>query len=141
MGDSHIVWVIYLRSGTPHGVLLRTVVLRKIFPTENVPYRLEGDGAASDRSNVCFISKTNVFPLFLLPQATKIESQPRRTTSRCEVEKLQAYCFRKRKQRWFQRKTIVCKPTRRADMDIPSIFASRNATTTYGCFPYRSAGS
>ena len=25
-------------------------------------------------------------------------------------------------------------------MDIPSIFASRNATTTYGCCPYRTGG-
>ena len=56
--DSHIVWSIRQRDGTPHGVLLRTTVLRKIFLKENVPYRIVGDGAVCYRSDVRFISKT-----------------------------------------------------------------------------------
>ena len=40
MGDSHNVRFVNQRSGTPHGVLLRTTVLRKIFLKENFPYRL-----------------------------------------------------------------------------------------------------
>ena len=47
-----------LRGGTPHGVLLRTVVLCKIFPTENVPYRLEGDGVEGYRLDVRFAAPT-----------------------------------------------------------------------------------
>ena len=49
------------RGGTPHGVLLRTTVLRKIFLTENVPYRIVGDGEAGYRSDVRVISKTQHF--------------------------------------------------------------------------------